>query len=67
MDWECRVSCRDGSGRPAVLVVAVRADELVVTAPPGESAVLSPIEQVELCQALTQGFDEIRRHGQVLT
>ncbi|GAA2820830.1 hypothetical protein [Saccharopolyspora taberi] len=49
---EWRVSCRDVAGRRRDVSVLVNQGNVVVVAPPGETAVLSPLEVGRLRAAL---------------
>ncbi|SDN49649.1 MULTISPECIES: hypothetical protein [Allokutzneria] len=48
------VGCRDVAGRRRSLTVLVNQGQVVVISPPGEAAVLAPLEVGELRSALRQ-------------
>lgn len=49
-----RVSCRDVVNRDRFLTVLIDRDRVVLVGPPGETAVLSPVQVGQLSDALRQ-------------
>jgi hypothetical protein len=56
-DW--LVSCRDAAGRRREIVVFTDRGQVVLVAPPGETAVLSPLEVGRLRAALRDAVLEV--------
>jgi hypothetical protein len=52
------VACRDVAGRRRNIVVFADGDRIVLTAPPGETAILEPFEVGELRAALRDSASE---------
>ena len=52
MEWQ--VNCRDVAGRRRNMAVFVNEGSVVVVAPPGEAAVLAPLEAGRLRAALRE-------------
>ena len=52
------VPCRDVAGRRRNIVVFADGDRIVMTAPPGETAILEPVEVGELRAALRDSASE---------
>lgn len=53
-----RVSCRDVINRERFLTVLIDRDRVVLVGPPGETAVLSPLQVGQLSQALREAADQ---------
>ncbi|HEY3261610.1 MAG TPA: hypothetical protein VGJ95_15305, partial [Pseudonocardiaceae bacterium] len=53
-----RVSCRDVINRERFLTVLIDRDRVVLVGPPGETAVLSPVQVGQLSDALRQAADQ---------
>ncbi|WP_236789444.1 hypothetical protein [Amycolatopsis sp. GM8] len=58
---EWTVSCRDLAGRKRDLTVFISSDRIVVVAPPGEAAVLEPLDVGRLRAALRDAVVAIGR------
>lgn len=61
-DWT--VSCRDAGGRRRAVQVYAEGDHVVLVAPPGETAVLSPLEVGRLRAALRDAVVVAAMHGE---
>ncbi|QWF78088.1 hypothetical protein [Amycolatopsis sp. CA-230715] len=59
---EWSVSCRDLSGRRRDLTVFVSSDRVVIVAPPGEAAVLAPLDVGRLRAALRDAVVAVAQH-----
>lgn len=53
-----RVSCRDVINRERFLTVLIDRDRVVLVGPPGETAVLSPVQVGQLSDALREAADQ---------
>jgi hypothetical protein len=53
-----RVSCRDVINRERFLTVLIDRDRVVLVGPPGETAVLSPVQVGQLSEALREAADQ---------
>jgi hypothetical protein len=53
-----RVSCRDVINRERFLTVLIDRDRVVLVGPPGETAVLSPVQVDQLSDALREAADQ---------
>ncbi|MEU6643320.1 hypothetical protein ABZ863_12300 [Saccharomonospora sp. NPDC046836] len=62
---EWAVSCRDLAGRRRELTVLVSSDRVVLIAPPGEAAVLGPLDVGRLRAALRDAVVEAHQGSQV--
>ncbi|MBK1786515.1 hypothetical protein [Prauserella cavernicola] len=58
---EWAISCRDLAGRKREMTVFVSADRVVVVAPPGETAVLAPLDVGRLRAALRDAVVQVAR------
>ena len=63
---EWTVSCRDLAGRKRDMQVFVRQGRVVVVAPPGETAVLSPLDVGRLRAALRDAVMDASANTEVL-
>ncbi|MEC3973682.1 hypothetical protein [Amycolatopsis sp. H20-H5] len=59
---EWSVSCRDLAGRRRDLTVFVNSDKVVLVAPPGEAAVLGPLDVGRLRAALRDAVVAVAQH-----
>ncbi|GAA1981753.1 hypothetical protein [Amycolatopsis minnesotensis] len=59
---EWSVSCRDLAGRRRDLTVFVSSDRVVIVAPPGEAAVLAPLDVGRLRAALRDAVVAVAQH-----
>ncbi|HEY0637292.1 MAG TPA: hypothetical protein VGD67_06570 [Pseudonocardiaceae bacterium] len=60
-DW--LITCRDVAGRRRDIIVFTDEGRVVMVAPPGETAVLSPLEVGRLRAALRDAVVEAADHG----
>ncbi|SFO89770.1 hypothetical protein SAMN05421810_101327 [Amycolatopsis arida] len=60
---EWAISCRDIAGRRRELTVFVSSDRVVLVAPPGEAAVLAPLDVGRLRAALRDAVVAVARAG----
>ena len=56
---EWAISCRDLAGRKREMTVFVSSDKVVLIAPPGEAAVLAPLDVGRLRAALRDAVVEV--------
>lgn len=63
---EWTVSCRDLAGRKRDMQVFVRQGRVVVVAPPGETAVLSPLDVGRLRAALRDAVMDASANTEIL-
>lgn len=61
---EWTVSCRDLAGRKRELTVFVSGERVVVVAPPGETAVLAPLDVGRLRAALRDAVVRVAQNGE---
>ncbi len=59
---EWSVGCRDLAGRRRDVTVFVSSDKIVLVAPPGEAAVLGPLDVGRLRAALRDAVVAVARH-----
>ncbi|MFF5987711.1 hypothetical protein [Prauserella flavalba] len=61
---EWAISCRDLAGRKRELTVFVSSERVVLVAPPGEAAVLAPLDVGRLRAALRDAVVQVARSGE---